>query len=45
MAKANALKNLVMFLGQERSSQPPWQEAQFRHWPATNCCHQRKKIL
>jgi len=28
------------FLGQERSPQPPRQEAQFRLRPAANCRHQ-----
>ena len=32
-------------LGQERSSQPPRQEAQFRLRPAANCRHQKKKKI
>lgn len=32
----------VALLGQERSRQPPGQEASFRLRPATNCCHQNQ---
>ena len=38
----------VAFLGQERSPQPPWQEAQFRLQPVVKCHHQNlenKKTL
>ena len=33
----------VALLGQERSPQPPWQEAQFRLRPAAHCRRQNKK--
>jgi len=35
----------VALFGQERSPQPPRQEAQFRLRPAANCRHQKRKLI